>query len=134
SIASRNGLPSASRCCWPTNSSRVRGRIRAASGSGVREANSDSLSSSRRPLERRSGIFSSHDSLNHTDSTRERSCHQVQTTPEEKARGDLPATLRLKLRYEIRCPDVQRDSRGNREAVVLEHLELVGQQDAKNGG
>ncbi len=32
SIASRSGLPGPSRCCCPTNSSSVRGRMRSASG------------------------------------------------------------------------------------------------------
>ena len=32
SMACRSGLPGASRCCWPTNSSSERGRMRSASG------------------------------------------------------------------------------------------------------
>src|SRR5581483_10569232 len=37
SIASRSGLPGASRSSWPTSSSKVRGRIRSASGAGAGE-------------------------------------------------------------------------------------------------
>ena len=37
SIRTRSGLPGPSRCCWPTTSSSVRGRSRAASGARLRE-------------------------------------------------------------------------------------------------
>ena len=36
SICMRRGLPGPTRCCWPINSSRVRGRMRSASGAAWR--------------------------------------------------------------------------------------------------
>jgi hypothetical protein len=49
SIASRNGFPGASTDSWPTNSFRVRGRMRAASGAaGADPANNEPVDWSRR--------------------------------------------------------------------------------------
>ncbi len=51
SIAVRSAEPSPSRCCWPTNSSSVRGRIRAASGPSAGAASgSGSGASNRRSM------------------------------------------------------------------------------------
>src|SRR5438128_4777321 len=44
SIKRRSTRPSPTRCSWPTNSSRVRGRIRSASGPGTRELAVDEAS------------------------------------------------------------------------------------------
>ena len=50
SIASRSGLPGASRSSWPTNSSSVRGRIRSASGAFARLATGASSSGNRESM------------------------------------------------------------------------------------
>ena len=128
SIASRSGLPGASRCSCPTNSSSVRGRMRAASGWPSRGRAEERLALLGTP-------FPCHDSSRaayriHRSSSR--SVRKNPSAPPKNASAVEPAPLGLELRDQVRRRDVERHSGGERQAVARERRDLLGEQDAQD--
>ena len=103
--------PAPSRCSWPTNSSSVRGRMRAASGCAPRavDANSDSSPWS-------GARFRGISEPSPRAAARRR---RSQRPAEERHRGE-PSALGLELRHQVGRRHVERDARGNREPVLRE--------------
>src|SRR5213593_5276927 len=133
SIASRSGFPAARRCCWPTNSSSARGRIRAASGGGVRAAKRDSFSSPILALERRSAIIDPLEFVaRRAVSSRYRARREIQAAAQQKGRRNAPSALCLKFGNEIGGADVERHPGRHRQPILSEKCELVGEQHAKD--
>ena len=125
SIASRSGLPGASRCAWPANSSSVRGRMRAASGCASRavDANSDVLGCVR---SRASGP-----SVEPIPPAAARP-RRTPARPPKKATAVSQPRLAWNSGTRLRRRDVQRHAGGQREPVPRERRDPLGQQHAEH--
>src|SRR5262249_8903017 len=127
SIASRSGLPGASRCRWPTISSSVRGRMRAASGCVTRGAKSDAVPRSLSPS---SAFFFFRSLIISVLHRCKAAGNEIQTAARDEAERDAPTGAVLEFRYQVRRGDVQRHARGDGKPVGSKKLEAVRDEQA----